>query len=314
MIQKKCPIFYTPLYEDSLYSLEGLKKISTRLKALELLPLTAEEQRKEAVLMAEKMSVQGVQSKLSAVLNISKNCFEIVGGGGAFILKPQSDLFDHLPENEDLTMKLAKEIGIETPLHGLVYSKDMTLTYFIKRFDRAPKGKKISVEDFAQLMEELRTTKYDSTMERVVWCIDKFTTFPVIEKSKFFILTLFCYLTGNEDMHLKNFSLITKGQIIGLSPAYDLLNTSIALKNPKEELALPIRGKKNKLNREDLLVYFAKERLGLPEKIIQSSLNRFIKAKPIWMNWIINSFLTQDEKTRYITLLEERWDKIFDHE
>ncbi len=308
---RRCPILYVPIQDDELYSFQGLKKLSPKLGSLDFLPLSAEEQRREAILRAEKMSIQGVQSKLSAKLNVAQNCFEIVSVGGTYILKPPSDLYEHLPENEDLTMKLAKEVGIETPVHGLVYAKDMTLTYFIKRFDRQGKGEKIPIEDFAQLTEENRTTKYDSTLEKVIHGIERFTTFPMIEKSKFFTLTLFCYLTGNEDMHLKNFSIICRDNMISLSPAYDLLNTSLALKNPKEELALTLRGKKNKLSRDDFLSYLAKDRLNLPEKIISGTLEKFLKAKPIWLNWIANSFLTQEEKDEYIRLLESRWAKIF---
>ena len=308
---RKCPILYIPIHDHELYSQEGLKKISPKLTSLDLLPLSAEEQRREAILRAEKMSIQGVQSKLSAKLNIGQHCFEIVSSGGTYILKPPSDLYTHLPENEDLTMKLAKEVGIETPLHGLIYAKDMTLTYFIKRFDRAGKGEKIPVEDFAQLTEQKRTTKYDSTLEKVIHTIERFTTFPMIEKSKFLTLTLFSYLTGNEDMHLKNFSIIRKDNIISLSPAYDLLNTSLALKNPKEELALSLRGKKNKLTKDDFLSYLAKERLNLPEKIIASTLLKFSKARPIWLNWITNSFLSKEEQDDYIYILESRWKKIF---
>jgi serine/threonine-protein kinase HipA len=308
---KKCPIFYIPIPDDALYSAQGLRKLSPKLKNLAFLPLSAEEQRREAILRAEKMSIQGVQSKLSAKLNVAKECFDIVSNGGTFILKPPSDLYEHLPENEDLTMKLAQEVGIETPLHGLVYAKDMTMTYFIKRFDRQGKNEKIPVEDFAQLMEEKRTTKYDSTFEKIIHCIDRFTTFPMIEKSKFFNRILFCYLTGNEDMHLKNFSLIRKDGLVSLSPAYDLLNTSLALKNPKEELALSLRGKKNKLGKEDFLEYLAKDRLNLSPKVIENILSKYLKTKPAWINWINSSFLTSKEKEEYLNLLETRWQKLF---
>lgn len=129
-------------------------------------------------------------------------------------------------------------------LNGLVYSKVNSLTYFIKRFDRIGHNKKLALEDFAQLSGEDRHTKYKSSMENVIAIIEQFCTFPKIEFVKLFKLTLFNFLVGNKDMHLKNFSLITKDRKISISPAYDLLNSTIAQKNTKEEIALPLKGKK----------------------------------------------------------------------
>lgn len=141
-------------------------------------------------------------------------------------------------------MSLAAMIGLEVPLHGLVYSKDNSMTYFIKRFDRKSRNEKIAVEDFAQLSHSTRDTKYNSSMEKIAKLIFEFCSFPKVEAVKLFKLTLFNFLVGNEDMHLKNFSLITLGQKICLSPSHGLLNTTIAQKNTKEELALPLNGKK----------------------------------------------------------------------
>lgn len=141
-------------------------------------------------------------------------------------------------------MCLAEIVGLEIPVHGLIYSKDNSMTYFIKRFDRIGANKKLALEDFAQLSGEDRYTKYKSSMEKVAAIIESFCTFPKIEFVKLFKLTLFNFLIGNEDMHLKNFSLITRGSKVSLSPAYDLLNSTIAQKNAEEEIALPIRGRK----------------------------------------------------------------------
>ncbi|HOY32587.1 MAG TPA: HipA domain-containing protein, partial [Bacteroidales bacterium] len=183
---------------------------------------------------ATKLSIQGLQPKLSAILNIKESRFELVDTGGKYILKPQHHIYPQLPENEDVTMRMAKAAGINVLLHGMIRSKDMTLTYFIKRFDRAGHKDKIPLEDFAQLAGLSRDTKYNYTMEKLVLLIDEFCTFPVIEKAKLFRLVLFNFLTGNEDMHLKNFSLIRNGDKIELSPAYDLLNSTIVL-NPNLE-------------------------------------------------------------------------------
>lgn len=147
---------------------------------------------------------------------------------GRYILKPQSEYYEEIPENEALSMTLASMIGIQIPVHGLVYSKDGSMTYFVKRFDRKGHNQKVSLEDFAQLSGGTRETKYSSSMEKVAKIIELYCTFPKIELAKLFKLTLFNFLIGNEDMHLKNFSLITTNRKIMLSPAYDLINTTIA--------------------------------------------------------------------------------------
>ena len=279
------------------------------LKSLASLELTAEQQRREAIARAGKMSIQGVQLKLSAILRISQGRFDIVDRGGRYILKPQSRDFPELPENEDLTMRMAATVGIEVPPHGLLRSKDTSLTYFIKRFDRQGRTR-LPVEDFAQLSGESRETKYDSSMEKVAGVIEKFCTFPAIERVKLFERTLFSFLIGNEDMHLKNFSLITRNQKTELAPAYDFLNTTIALKNAKEEFALPLKGKKSNLNVNDLLNYFARERLRLNEGFLKEILARFSKALPIWRGLLDQSFLSDAKKESYLAILIERVQRV----
>ncbi|MFO7526615.1 MAG: HipA domain-containing protein, partial [Ignavibacteriaceae bacterium] len=215
-------------------------------------------------------------------------------------------MYPQLPENEDLTMRLAKEIVLDVPLHGLIYSKDQKLTYFIKRFDRYGKGKKYAVEDFAQLSGNNRNTKYNYSMEKVAGIIESFCTFPAIEKVKLFKLIIFNFLIGNEDQHLKNFSLISKDNKVTLTPFYDLINTTISLANPVEEIALPLKGKKNKLNRNIVVEYWGKERLQLNNQVIDQALNSIeIKFKR-WAELINKSFLSDQMKEKYILLLKER--------
>ncbi len=301
----RCPITYNKIKTEERYSQEGLKKLSRRLRDLKDLPYSAEEQRQEAIARAAKMSIQGVQPKLSARLNAAQQIFEVVDTGGEYILKPQTH-FPEVPQNEDLTMRLAKLAGIDVPLHGLVYSKDGTLTYFIKRFDRAGTKEKFAVEDFAQLLGRSRDTKYDSSMEQVVQVLDKYCTFPLVQKRKLFRLTLFNFLIGNEDMHLKNFSLIRKEGKIELTPAYDLLNTTIVLPNASDEIALPIGGKKNRLYRSLLIDYFGKERLGLTQPVLDDILKQFVSVFFHWNKYIENSFLSETMKVKYLSLFEKR--------
>ena len=197
----RCPITYE-LCEDQKYSKNGLRLLSRKLTQLNDFPFTSKEQLELALQLATKISIQGVQPKLSVRLNVANAIFEIVEKGGTFILKPSHQIYEELPQNEDVTMRLAKTIGLEVPFHGLMYNCDQSLVYFIKRFDRLPRGHKIAVEDFSQLMGHSRDTKYDSSMEKLIPVIEKHCTFPLLEKIKLFRLIVFNFLIGNEDMHL----------------------------------------------------------------------------------------------------------------
>lgn len=301
----RCPITYENCGNDK-YSQKGLKKLSPKLETLLYFPYSAEEQRRQAAERTKKMSIQGIQPKLSTILNTTEKTFEIVDINGKYILKPQHHIYPELPENEDLTMRMAETIGIEIPFHGLIYSKDESLTYFIKRFDRIGRNKKVALEDFAQLAGKNRDTKYNFTMEKIVNIIDEKCTFPAIDNLKLFRLLIFNFLTGNEDMHLKNYSLITRNDKIELSPAYDLLNTTIALNIAEEEIALYLNGKKNNLKRQDFIEYFAFEHLKLTEKSINNVLNKISKSIPVWIKLIDFCFLSDKMKQKYIELIEKR--------
>lgn len=301
----RCPITYE-LCGTEKYSEKGLRLIAPKLTALIDIPFTAAEQRQEAANRANKLSIQGVQPKLSAVVSVVNQRFEIVDQFGNYIIKPQNDIFPELPENEDVTMKMAKIYGLEVPFHGLVYSKDGSLSYFIKRFDRYSKGKKYATEDFAQLSGNSRDTKYDYTMEKLVKIIDEFCTFPAIAKADFFKRVLFCFITGNEDMHLKNFSVITKGGKTTLAPVYDFLNSSISIKNPQEELALSLKGKKSNLKVSDWIDYYAKERLKLNDKTIDIILSKMNKSVSKWTELLEISFLSDVMKEKYLKLMDNR--------
>jgi serine/threonine-protein kinase HipA len=280
--------------------------ISTKLIGLNDLPYTASELRREAANRAKKLSIQGVQPKLSASISIVDQEFKVVDQFGTYIIKPQNDIFPELSENEDLTMRMAKVLGINVPFHGMVYGKDGSLSYFIKRFDRYGKGKKYATEDFAQLTGNTRDTKYRFSMEKLVPVIEEFCTFPVVEKVEFFKRIVFCFVTGNEDMHLKNFSLITKNGKTTLAPAYDLLNSSIAIKSPEEEIALTLKGKKSNLKASDFTDYYAKEQLQLNEKTIETILQDMFQAKQKWKDLISISFLSDGMKEKYSQILEHR--------
>lgn len=301
----RCPITYE-LCGTNKYSEKGIRMIAPKLTHLNDLPYTAAELRQEAANRANKISIQGVQPKLSASVSIVDQEFKIADQFGTYIIKPQNDLFPQLPENEDVTMRMAKAFGLDVPFHGMLYGKDGSLSYFIKRFDRYGKGKKWATEDFAQLTGNTRDTKYSFTMEKLIPVLDEYCSFPAVEKADFFKRILFCYLTGNEDMHLKNFSLITKNGKTTLSPIYDFLNSTIAIKNSDEEMALTLKGKKSNLKSADFIDYYAKERLQLNEKTIAIILEQINKAIPIWKELLEISFLSSEMKAKYLDLLETR--------
>lgn len=300
----RCPITYEEITTGQ-YSKRGLNKLNPALDHLRPLPLERREQIQEAQQRMTKMSIAGVQPKLSAQLSIKNQTFEIVDRHGSYILKPELSDYEEVPQTEDLTMRMAAACGIEVPLHGLIYAKDDSMLYVIRRFDRTGRAGKIHVEDFAQVAGLTRETKYDYSTEKMVDLIEKYCTFPMVEKMKLFRRILFCWLVGNEDMHLKNFSLIHRKEKIELSPAYDLLNTTMVLANPTEEMALPLQGKKSNFSREIFFDYFGKERLGLNAKVLGNIEEEIREVFPEWERLIEISFLSQNMKEAYYDVLEQ---------
>lgn len=301
----RCPITYE-LCDNGSFSELGLTQLAPALEKLFSLDLTTDELHKEAKNRATGMSIPGAQPKLNAVLSIKKSRFEIADHYGRFILKPQHPVYAELPENEDLTMKMARICGIEVPMHGMVRSKDQSLTYFIRRFDRIGQRDKLAVEDFAQLGKKTRETKYDYSMEKLVGLLDRYCTFPAIEKEELFRRVLFSFLVGNEDMHLKNYSVIIREGIVKLSPAYDLLNSTIIQSSGVEEIALPLQEKTSNLTREILVEYLGKKCCGLTNKSLEKTLFNLKSALPAWLKLIKISFLSSKMKEKYVNVLYKR--------
>ncbi|MFC1628686.1 HipA domain-containing protein [Gemmatimonadota bacterium] len=312
----RCLITYDDC-EDARYSRKGLNRLSSRLSTLRDFPYSAAEQRREALRRADKISIQGVQPKLSARLSIADDAFTLVDSGGRYILKPQHADYPELPENEDLSMRLAAAVGIETPLHGLLYSVDSSLTYFIRRFDRRSQKDKLATQDFATLSDRDRETKYRFSVERLFDLLN-YCTFPAIETAELFKRLLFNYLIGNEDMHLKNWALITVDGKTTLSPAYDYLSTAVAFRaigtplRDIEESALPLSGKKKKLKRIDWIDYLARERLRMSDQYLERLLEEFNDALPAWRSLIDRSFLSEEQQALYHEIIDIRRSVLFE--
>lgn len=264
-------------------------------------------------IIRSQTTITGVQPKLSLDLDEKKKNmpqrFTIVGLWGKYILKPQTDLYPQLPENEDLTMHLAEIAGIRTVPHSLIRFNDGELCYITKRIDRNNKGNKLPMEDFCQLSERLTEYKYKGSYEQIAKLILRFSDTPKLDLVNFWQQTLFCWLTGNADMHLKNFSLYSfvKGQYT-LSPAYDMLSTTLALPEDKEELALTLTGKKRKLTRKDFERAFV--RSGLDAKTMNNLFSRFEKILPEWQAFIKISFLSEELKEKYNRLIIDKLNMI----
>lgn len=251
-------------------------------------------------------TVTGVQAKLS--LDIARGGkdepqrFTIVGLWGRFILKPQTDRFVNLPENEDLTMHLAEIAGIRTVPHSLIRFADGELCYITRRVDRTKKGDKIAMEDMCQLSERLTEDKYKGSYERIAKLIKKHSSAPMLDVINFWEIVVFSWLTGNADMHLKNFSLFKPTENYMLTPAYDLLSTSIVMPEDDEELALTLNGKKKKIKREDFEKAMSDS--GMEEKSIANLFKKFEKAYPKWIEMIAQSFLPEEQQGLYREQIE----------
>jgi serine/threonine-protein kinase HipA len=301
----RCLITNEPWAGPGPYSPAGLRLLDRRLTSLAPLPYNKQQLIEEAAARSVKMSIQGMQPKISTVLKAKEGRMEMVDRGGRYIVKPPHLYFVELPENEALTMSLAATLGVEVPVHGLLVNGDGSRSYFVRRFDRKGWDKE-PVEDFAQLSGASRDTKYDSSTERLIEIIDQFCTFPALERRKLFDRLLCAFLTGNEDMHLKNWSLITRDEKVELSPAYDLLNSTIPNPKSREELALPLNGKKSKLRANDFWKYLAVERLGFEPEQVEEIRRRFAGVCGGWPEKIQASFLSAEMRQRYLALLAER--------
>lgn len=259
-------------------------------------------------IVIKSVAVTGVQPKLSLDLEKKKgelSRLTIVGLNGDYILKPPSKQYAELPENEDLTMHLAQLVKINTAKHSLIRLQSGEFAYLTKRFDRN-KGKKIAVEDFCQLSENLTEHKYRGSIEKIGKLANEFTANKGFEAQRLFELVLFNYLTGNADMHLKNFSLIENelGEY-EFSPAYDLLSTALVIPDDKEESALTINGKNSRLKLKDFDVLA--NSLNINEKSLQSIYSRFKKVLPKWKDFIEQSFLTKETQNLYMQLLDNKF-------
>ena len=259
-----------------------------------------------AQIIKSQTTLTGVQPKLSLNLDKHKDSqkLTIVGLWGGFIFKPQTERFAMLPENEDLTMHLAGIAKLKIIPHTLIRMKDGSIGYLTKRIDRTKNGEKIAMEDMCQLTERQTEHKYQSSYEQIGKAIRKYSAFPQLDMVDFLELVYFSWLTGNNDMHLKNFSLYSPAGEPVLTPAYDLLSAAISNPADEEELALNLNGKKKHIKDSDFIAAF--KTCGVPEIVFDRITKKYIDILPKFKEEIQNSFLSEELKVSYIDLLHRR--------
>lgn len=255
---------------------------------------------KQSVL--SRTAVTGVQSKLSMDVNKGgkdePDRLTIVGLWGRYILKPKSDEFPWLPEVEDLTMHLAEIGRISVVPHTLIRFSDGELAYMTRRIDRDSRGKKYLMEDMCQISGRVTADKYKSSYENIAKMIKRYSFAPMLDLVNFWEVVVFSWITGNSDMHLKNFSLIsqTPGNYV-LSQAYDLLNVHLIFPEDDEELALTLDGKKKRIDRKSFERAMASS--GLEKKVVENIFNKFKSVARQWYDFIDISFLPSQLKEKY---------------
>ena len=255
--------------------------------------------------MVGKMSISGVQPKLPVKLADRENDprLEVTGEGGQYILKPQVQAFANLPENEELCMTIAEDIGINVPAHCLVHLKDKSLAYVVRRFDR--KGRrKVHQEDFSQILE--KDDKYSGSVEEIGRKLKDVSEVPGLDVQLFFERVVFNFLIGNGDAHVKNYSVIYNEEgLARLAPAYDLVCSRIVIPQEADESALTIQGKKSRIKRKD--IDLLAEYLGIPKKV---RFDRFLGQKENFRKRLHESLLPKNLAKAFDKLLIERFQRL----
>ena len=308
----RCLYCYRPLEKGDIDFHPGCARKFFGTEKVPVLDYTCKDLEKLALqIIKDQTSLTGVQPKLSLHLNEHEGSqrLTIVGLWGSFICKPQTMQFKSMPETEDLTMHLAEVAKIDVVPHTLMRMADGTLCYLTKRIDRDAKGEKMAMEDMCQLTGRQTEYKYKSSYERIAKAIAQYSSMPKMDVTNFFETVLFSWITGNNDMHLKNFSLYEpQDGTIRLTPAYDLLNASILNPKDDEELALTLNGRKKRLKRSDFIA--AGETMGIDPKIVDRLIGKYVRLHPRMSEFIGQSFLDEELKNRYNELICERMSRI----
>ncbi len=254
---------------------------------------------------ADHMSISGVQAK--ALVRLSNTSeIEVAPTGSTHILKPEPNEYPGLPAMENACMSMAASLGMSVPPHGLFPMSDGRLCYIIKRFDRTRDGGKIQKETMFQLLGA--EDKYKGSLESVGKAIRVHAGNVGLDVIEFFERALFCFFTGNGDMHLKNWALLIKGRTAALAPCYDLVSSKVYIGN-EEDSALTINAKKNKLKRPDFESLAAN--LGIDPKAAANSFAKFQASQEKLRGMAIDSELNPPMRQAFEDVIGERFRRIF---
>jgi serine/threonine-protein kinase HipA len=312
----KCLYCYAPLEDGVDYHTKCSLQFFGTVEAPHINYTLAEMDALAQQVIERSISVPGVQAKLSMSVvrellqgqHPANQRLAVVGAlGGNYILKPPSSHYPELPANEHLTMRIAAALKIPVVPASLVRLKSGELAYLTRRVDRKATGEKLHMLDMFQILEASK--KYMGSMEKIGKALGAYSTQPLLDKLRLFELTLFSFLTGNNDMHLKNFSMLLDENGWTLAPAYDLLNVTIVLPADEEELALTLAGKKSKFKRAHFEDFG--RGLGLNDKQIAGAFRRMWAGKDKALDWIERSFLHPETKACYSALLDERYARLY---
>ena len=310
----RCLYCYQPLHEgENDYHSRCAKRFFGHT-SVPSLPYTRKDiNRLAQVVVESRTTVTGVQAKLS--MDLEHDAYghaqrlTIVGVMGRYILKPQTEQFERLPEIEDLTMHLAEIARIPTVPHALIRFEDGELNYITRRIDRTEDGRKLPMEDFCQLGDRLTEQKYQASYEMIAKLISRYSSVARLDLVNFWELVVFSWIVGNADMHLKNFSLISeKPGTYVLAPTYDQVATAIVMPEDTDELALPLNGFQKKLLSMDFVQ--AMENTGLTSEMARRILNHFTAYQEKWFACIDESFVSEMQKDQFKALISKRIDTI----
>lgn len=306
----KCLCCYKPLREGEKDFHPQCAKRFFGCSPAPVLPYTRKDINKLAqIVIQNRTTVTGVQAKLSMDMEHDAvghpQRLTIVGVLGRFILKPQTEEFEHLPEMEDLTMHLAEIARIQTVPHALIRFQDGELNYITRRIDRTDDGRKLPMEDMCQLAGRLTEQKYQGSYEMITRLIRQYSSASNLDVVNYWEQVVFSWIVGNADMHLKNFSLFSEkpGKYV-LTPTYDQVSTAIVIPEDTEELALSLNGYKKKLMRMDFMQ--AMEVTGVSTQVAERILNRFTSLPQKWFACIDDSFISDEQKIKFKALIQRR--------
>jgi len=289
--------------EDGKYIHTACAKKLFGLNVIPLINLSLTDISAKTREMAGKLSISGVQAKLSVKLDKKEKELIVAAEKGEYILKPHIDTFPQMPENENLCMSIAGQLGINIPPHALIRLKDNSYAYIVKRFDRK-NGDKLFQEDFCQILQKPTKEKYDASVEQIAKKLKSISEVPGLDVQHLYERALFFFIIGNGDSHLKNFSIsYSSADDIRLSPAYDIVSSKLIIPN-EDDFALTINGKKNKLNIKDFIAFA--DSFNIPEKITKNILDK----KELIISLIKDSQLSVDYRRRLTEIVLERFSRL----